>query len=63
MSFFKLEKEQTEKGKLTVTGHKYLGMITVDDSGTNQSFTVMAKAFKQAPDQYLLADRVMVDPI
>lgn len=64
VSFFKIEKEQAEKGKFNKTGEQYLGSVVVDDSGTSKDFTLTAKAFRIADDVCSsLADKVVVEKL
>lgn len=61
VQFYKSESEYNDKGKLVKTGKTdFLGELTVDDTGTNQTNTIVAKAFKQANDKLLSADKVVV---
>lgn len=63
ITFFKLTKEKTTKGDFIVTDTQYLGTITIDDSGTDANFTLIAKAFRRCADIYTIADKVTVEPV
>lgn len=51
-------KKATEEGK-----DELLGIITLDDYGTSDSFTLLAKAFRQAPANYFMADKTITERI
>lgn len=61
VSFFRVEKEQNEQGKMEKTSESYLGSVVVDDHGTDNTFTVTAKAFRHAPATFIHADKVKVE--
>lgn len=61
ISFFKLKKEEDDKGKERVTGEEYLGCVNLTDHGTSRNFTLTAKAFRVAPNKCLLADKTIVE--
>lgn len=63
VTFFKLKKEEVDKGKLEILGKEYLGSIVIDDAGVSHSLTLTAKAFRQCPDTYLIADRVEIHKV
>ena len=65
VSFFKIgyEKNSDEKGKPIKSGKDdYLGSVVVDDEGMT-SGTITGKAFRQAPEKCLLADRVKIEKL
>lgn len=64
IAFFKIEREQNEKGKLVKTGKQdYLGSVYVDDNGVDDSFTLTAKAWRHAPGVCLNADLVKIEQV
>jgi hypothetical protein len=40
-----------------------LGFIILDDSGTSRDFTLLAKAFRLAPSNYLYADKTITERV
>jgi hypothetical protein len=63
VTFYKLEKENDEKGKSFVKDSKYLGSVVVDDSGTGTNLTLTAKAFRQASEICQIADKVRIEQL
>lgn len=64
VSFFRLEKEQDEKGKFVTTGQDLLGSVVVDDYGLDEKeMTLTARAFRIAPAICLIADKVVVEQV
>lgn len=64
VSFFKVgRKENKETGKLESTGQDdFLGAVTVsDDASKSSSTSLMALAFRIAPDKCSNADRVKIE--
>ena len=63
ITFFKIgyEKELDAKGKLVRSGKdEMLGSVVVDDTCVSNETTLQAYAFRIAPEQCLLADKVSV---
>jgi len=61
VDFFKIEYKQNDKGKLEKTGKdNHLGAIEVDDNGTSNSFTLLAKAFRMAHSACNMADKTII---
>lgn len=63
VTFFKLKFEEGEKGKRFATGEERLGSVVVDDVGTGTDLTVTAKAFRQANEGCMIADKVRVEQV
>lgn len=63
VNFFRLEKEETEKGKMETVGKEYLGSVIVDDNGVNMNLTLTAKAFRQASSVCQLADFTSIEKL
>lgn len=63
VSFYKLEKEEVEKGKQTIKGQSHLGTVIVDDHGTGKDLDLTAKAFRHASATCQIADKVVVEEL
>lgn len=62
--FFKLSREQDEKGKFVTTGQELLGTVFVDDYNLDErQMTLAAKAFRIAPPVCQIADKVVVEQV
>lgn len=64
VSFFKLERQHNESTRKTeVVDQEYIGTVYVDDAGVGPHFTLVAKAWRQAPSRYLYADKTIVERV
>ncbi len=62
--FFKLSREQNEKGKTVVSGQELLGTVYVDDYNLDErQMTLAAKAFRIAPPICQIADKIVVEQV
>ena len=64
-SFFswKNRNDFDEKNKNFVFEYDFKGQIEVNDFGTSPTFTLMAKAFRQAPEHLLNCEKVKLERI
>lgn len=60
VSFFKLNREEDDKGNMVATSKEYVGSVVLDDSHVDENTSLLALAYRRASPTMQLCDRVEV---